>query len=167
MIDQFNVSKYLITVEKLAKSYANDYHDFNELFSEGQLALVEYLNKEDGSRPNLTGRLYSVIKHRITSLANTIDDNIDYNVDINSIIQDTSHIDSELLNDALNSIKDREKDIICKFYGLYTTRCTLSEIANEYHISKSCVKDIRKRGEKGIKQYLSSCGIFNYIDCEL
>lgn len=166
MYDQFDVSKYLSTVEKLAKRYANSYHDFDELFSEGQLALVEYLNKEDGSRPNLTGRLYSVIKNRITSLANIIDDNIDYNIDITSI-QDISHIDSELLNDALNSIKDRERDIICKFYGLYTTKLTLSEIAEEYHISKSRVKDIRNCGENRMKRYLSSCSIFNYIDCEL
>lgn len=166
MYDQFDIEKYLSTIRTIAEKYANDYHDADELFSEGQLTLVEYLKKETGSnRPNLKGRLYSVIKNKIKSLASTVDTHIEYDVDVYDI-RKQPNVNINLLNDALNHIKERERDVICKYYGLYSEQMTLEEIAEQYHISKSRVKDIRHSGENRMKKYLNDIGIFNYKDCE-
>lgn len=75
---------------------------------------------------------------------NLIDVLKDNQVDIITKIHNKNNI--KLLNEYLNDLTDREKEIIIKRYGLYNMKeKTQKEIAKELDISRSYVSRIEKR----------------------
>lgn len=166
MFDVKFIEEYLPTIEGLATKYQNEYHDYDELFSEGQLVLLEYLIKnKDDSRENLKGRLWSVINHRLRKLSEETN-NAENIVDLTKISYSNIILDVGSLYEAISSLKEREQEVISKYYGLNTNKQTLEEIGEFYGITKCRVKNIRKYAEYKIKQYLHNKGINNYSDCE-
>ena len=170
MLDSKLIAEYLPTIEGLAKKYENDYHDYDELYSEGQLVLVEYLTKNSNdSRANIKGRLWSVINHRLRKLSKEVDEYRDFDVNgdmIDLISRDPPNMDFTDLYNAINSLKEREQDVIKRYYGFDTNKQTLEEIGQTYNISKVRVKTIRQYAEYKIKTYLHSVGKDTYSDCE-
>ena len=75
---------------------------------------------------------------------NLIDILKDQSKDIAETLHTKNNID--LLNQYLNNLTEREREIVIKRYGLYNTKeMTQKEIAKELNISRSYVSRIEKR----------------------
>jgi predicted DNA-binding protein YlxM (UPF0122 family) len=67
------------------------------------------------------------------------------------------------LNNILDSLTERERDIILKRYGLEGKNLSLSEIAKNYGISRERVRQIQEKAIKKIKPLIESENIFREI----
>ena len=80
----------------------------------------------------------------------------DHSEDISSMLQKKEHL--ELVSRYLNHLSYREKEILCKRYGLMNQKeQTQKEIAKEMHISRSYVSRIEKRAlTKILKEFIKN-----------
>lgn len=158
MYDEDFVKSCIPIIESLANTYKNDYHDYDELFSEGQYRLITYLN----NRTSVTkGNVWNNLTYHLRRFANTRDDNIDYSIHIDDIICKPKNSQINLLNDALDSLTEREQDIVNKFYGITTNKYTLEQLAKEYKVNKERIRQIVKRSMEKMKEYLIK---HNYVN---
>lgn len=166
MIDEIFVEECLPIVSRFAKQYENEYHSYEDLYSEGSLLLIEYIANENYTKSDLKYNIYRYIKRTLKKISKTIDTNIDYNVNIENVIVNPVKVSTlKLIHRAINELSIRERDIICRYYGFNTNNETLESIGKSYGITRSRVDQIKCTAERRIKIHLNrqgyDCGEIN------
>ncbi|MBQ8218246.1 MAG: hypothetical protein IJZ79_02980 [Bacilli bacterium] len=154
MYDENIIINLMPKLKKLAAKYANEQHDEDELLSEGQLYLLEYLaNKQNAeNREQLSHKAYVSVNNRLkTFTSKPIEDTVALN-DCVIVISHYMSCDSEKLIALIKDIlSDKEFNIIMDYYGMYSNGKTCEEIAKEFGLSGSRISEIRRHAEYKIR----------------
>lgn len=164
------IERNLRLVAHIAKKYNNNKYLQEDLISIGTIGLIKAIDSyQINKKTKLASYASRCIENEILMhLRSTKKQNAE--VSLNEVIgtnQDGSEITLEelidnkeeplidqlykkdnliTLKDNLNILSNKEKDIIIKRYGLNnTTKMTQSEIAKQYHISRSYISRIEKK----------------------
>jgi RNA polymerase sigma factor (sigma-70 family) len=144
-------------------------NNYDDLFSEGLLTLVESKNSYNETKSKFTTYFfnqifYMVSKYNKQELKNTpIVDNYDFNLkasDFNledTILERLTPVNLNNLNKAISSLKEKEQDIIKKRFweGL-----SFSEIGVIYNKSKQAVQQMFQRVIEKLKHFFAGVDDF-------
>lgn len=166
MYNEQIIENLLPKISKLAEKHSNEYCDQDELFSEGQLYLVEYLYKRrsEANKQNIEANAYKAISHRLKQFA-------DKNVKTRSDEESLSDIvtfntipvyrDIEFIELLRTILSERELIVIERYYGLNTYKSTFDQIGKDLQCSAETVRLTTRKAEHKIRTYLKK----NNIDC--
>lgn len=159
--EQFILS-YLPIISKLANKYQNKFHDYEELYSEGQLLLLEYLHKNT-SNENLKRRVYAYIKGRLIKLSEENKD-VAYILDCKpediAVYIDSLPPESHFeLHKAMDSLKAQEKDVVSRYYGFLGNKETLRQIGRRYGVTGSYMGMVKRKAEAKIERKIRKSGV--------
>ncbi len=143
--------------------------DQNDLFQEGVIGLIKSVDKFDISknikfssfaRRCIKNEILMYIrrskKHIFTSTTNEIEI-IDYKNSeddwVNNISKD---YEKNMINDSLNHLSEREKEVVKKSYGIEFDKITQKKIAEELAISRSYVSRIVTKSKEKMKHYIET-----------
>lgn len=147
-MDNDSIKKYLKIIDKYAKYYENKHHDYDELFSEGQFKLIEFLDTNPvNTDHNIRRAIYTTIKN----LASTVDDYIDYSVDMNILAKRIKIVPHDTIHKLFYGLSDREKDILTKRFGTYGPILSIKEIAKIYNLSDGRIRQILNKTMEKIR----------------
>ncbi len=157
-------------VAHIVKKFETKYTDTDDLISIGTIGLIKGIDSySTNKKTKITTYAARCIENEILMYfrANkknnnnvSLNDSIGYDKEGNEInlidilkdqskdIAETLHTKNniDLLNQYLNNLTEREREIVIKRYGLYNTKeMTQKEIAKELNISRSYVSRIEKR----------------------
>ena len=162
MFDEKFIQDFMPSLIQIVKKYANDEHDEDELLSDGQLSMLEYLSGHCKSK-NLKYNLYRHLDNKLKKISEQHNED-QVNVDVDKLI--IVNVSDYNIEDVLDIMRDclstREFDIITSFYGIYTTDKTCRQIADEFNMDLERVKWLKKRAEMKIKKACDKSGICLY-----
>lgn len=154
MYDEQLIKNFMPKLQHLASKYANDTYDEDELLSEGQIYLLEYLaNKQNCTDKDLCNKAYASVNNRLkTFTTKNIPDKIALN-ECEISISLSPICDSDKLIQLLeNILTDKEFIIITEYYGILSNQKTCNEIAKYFGVSGSRISEIRRRAEYKIRR---------------
>ena len=162
MFDEKFIQDFMPSLIQIVKKYANDEHDEDELLSDGQLSMLEYLSGHCKSK-NLKYNLYRHLDSKLKKISEQHNED-QVNVDVDKLI--IVNVSDYNIEDVLDIMRDclstREFDIITSFYGIYTTDKTCRQIADEFNMDLERVKWLKKRAEMKIRKACDKSGICLY-----
>jgi RNA polymerase primary sigma factor len=62
---------------------------------------------------------------------------------------------------AMEGLSDREKDIVCSYFGIFGEQLTLAQIGDEYDLTKERIRQIKESAIRKIRH--NTDGIFQYL----
>lgn len=163
MYDEAFITQFMPKLKYLAEKYTNENYDENDLLSEGQIYLLEYLSskQQNLNKHNLSKLVYDSVDRRLKTFVNRkVDDNTEplteniVEITLNRVLKVEELI--QLLKDTLT---DREYTIITLYYGIVSDEKTIKDIAKMYKVTQERIKQIKVRAEKKIKTKLGENGI--------
>lgn len=160
MFDEKFIEEFMPSLMSLVKKYANEEHDEDELLSDGQMAMLEYLSNADRLKnKNLKHNLYTSLDAKLKRASAKHED--ENKVDFESISFVTIRTyDSDKLIEAIKEcLNEREFDILTSYYGIFTYSKTLEALAKEKHIAKERVRWIIHTSEDKIRKSFEKNGI--------
>ena len=164
MYNEQLITSFMPKLIKLAEKHADLQLDFDDILSEGQIYMLDYLQKHQNEQVD-EHNLYCSVDHRLkTFVTNKKKKKDEENlIPIDTVIViDTAH-NSERVESFLSLIKsfltEREFDIIAKSFGVYTTDATFADIAKEYNLSANRIKQIRDKAIVKIRVELAELNI--------
>lgn len=164
MYDEKLIMSFMPKLNKLANKYVNLQHDFNDVFSEGQLYMLDYLQTHQNEQIN-EHNLYCSVDHRLKTFVTNNKKKKDKEnvIPIDAVIIIDAVHNSERIESFLSLIKsfltEREFDIIAKSFGVYTISETFADIAKEYNLSANRIKQIRDKAIVKIRVELTALNI--------
>lgn len=138
---------------ELANKYANNYYLCEDLLSEGQLYLLEYLkNKQEYS---CNEDFYQSLDKKLNYIVNGCPKNLDY-------YEQHYKLSNEKLYDLIKkNLSPTEHKIIIEYYGFDGSCKSIKELSIKYNVSERDIIDVRCSAEDKIKKCFSKCGIKN------
>ena len=162
MFDEKFIQDFMPSLIQIVKKYANDEHDEDELLSDGQLSMLEYLSGHCKSK-NLKYNLYRHLDNKLKKISEQRnEDQVNVDVDKLVIVKVSDYNIEDVLDIMRDCLSTREFDIITGFYGIYTTDKTCRQIADEFNMDLERVKWLKKRAEMKIKKACDKSGICLY-----
>lgn len=162
MFDEKFIEEFMPSLMTLVKKYANEEHDEDELLSDGQLSMLEYLSKHCKSE-NLKYNLYRHLDNKLKKISEQHnEDQVNVDVDKIIIVKVSDYNIEDVLDIMRDCLSTREFDIVTSFYGIYTTDKTCRQIADEFNMDLERVKWLKKRAEMKIKKACDKSGICLY-----
>lgn len=162
MFDEKFIQDFMPSLIKIVKKYANDEHDEDELLSDGQLSMLEYLSGHCKSK-NLKYNLYRHLDNKLKKISEQHnEDQVNVDVDKLVIVKVSDYNIEDVLDIMRDCLSTREFDIITGFYGIYTTDKTCRQIADEFNMDLERVKWLKRRAEMKIKKACDKRGICLY-----
>ena len=158
MYDDELIIKFMPKLQKMAAQYANDQCDEDELVSEGQLMLLEYLsNRQDIPNNILYNKAYNSVSKRLktfaTSKLNNAIDTVSLNDCIIMVSQHYACDPEKLLQLLENILTEREFTIITNYYGIISDEKTCEELTKMFDLSISRISAIKRHAERKLKHY--------------
>ena len=164
MYNEQLITSFMPKLIKLAEKHADLQFDFDDVLSEGQIYMLDYLQKHQ-NEPVDEHNLYCSVDHRLKTFVTNKKKKKDEEdvIPIDTLIViDTDH-NSEGVESFLSLIKsfltEREFDIIAKSFGVYTISATFADIAKEYNLSVNRIKQIRDKAIVKIRVELAELNI--------
>lgn len=131
--------------------------DHDDLFSEAQMYLMEYLLTEPVIDKNFKKNMTLYIRRKMSNYVTAKKEILDNQVDITHIIYFDKSFDSLNVEQFLLAIRavlnEREFDILTKYFGIYGTPKTQVDIGKEYNITANRVGQIIHNSERKIRGY--------------
>ena len=158
MYDEKLIEDFLPTIYKLAEEHQKDYIDIDELYSEGLLAITEYLNSNNDCD------MYTFVQNRMMNYSNNVDEDRCL-IDVDLCYTDIIYINLHNLYDVLKKVlTPREHDIINRTYGLFGPSETYTNIAKDYHVTIERIRQLVNSSINKVKTYLIENNIYNIRD---
>lgn len=164
----------------LANKYRGKGVEFSELIAEANDGLMEAIEKFDLSQETkfITYAKWWIIQRLISSINNNYkhsgyelptdrnnqenedDENYEQNKNDydNLIIDEIDEVQNKYdkkyyVNTLLNLLTERERDIICRYYGLYGKKENLYNISDSYNLTSERIRQIMEGGMRKIRSY--------------
>jgi len=203
MMKENNIEKLVGENLNFVKSVANKYTgqgvEFDDLVSEGYMAMVQAAQKFDGSRGShfigyASPFIHKAMKQAIAqsgvcrvpknlqkqvarttnstvSIDTPLNDNthftlLDVIVNKDALMADDSAAFSQMMKDLQNCIEDldeREKEVIKKFYGINVGHLTLAAIGEDMGLKRERVRQIRDKALRKISKSATSKILKNFL----
>lgn len=152
MYDEKFIEQCMPQLVELAKKYANHSHDCEDLLSEGQLYLLEYLKNKQEYNCDTT-EFYQSLDEKLNYIVNGYPKTIDY-------YEQLYKISNERLYDLIKkNLSPTEHKIIIEYYGFCGKCKSTDELSKEYKVPKCDIIDIKCNAEDKIKKCFIKCGI--------
>lgn len=184
---EYLYNKYHFLIYRVIKDLhcqINSEEELEEYVFYGQVGLINAINNYNGEK-NTSTFFYKCIKNEImvdfkrkntnkrkinyiykNSLdGETLTDNTLYEmIPDESINIEEEYIKKEQyisLYKSINMLKPIYRDIICSYYGIYTERLTLEQIAKKYNITKQAINVKRQNAIKKLRKIMRKMGDLN------
>ena len=189
------VGENLNFVKSVANKYTGQGVEFDDLVSEGYMAMVQAAQKFDGSRGShfigyASPFIHKAMKQAIAqsvpknlqkqvarttnstvSIDTPLNDNthftlLDVIVNKDALMADDSAAFSQMMKDLQNCIEDldeREKEVIKKFYGINVGHLTLAAIGEDMGLKRERVRQIRDKALRKISKSATSKILKNFL----
>lgn len=157
--DEKFIEEFMPSLMNLVKKYANEEHDEDELLSDGQMAMLDYLsNKEHCKNKNLKKNLYESLNRKLKNISTTHDDNkVEFDEVTFGVIR--TYDPDKLIDYIKEFLTDREFDLLTSYYGIFTYRKTLETLSKEFKLSREGVRWIIRRSENKVRQAFEENGL--------
>ena len=159
MFDEKFIEEFMPSLMSLVKKYANEEHDEDELLSDGQMAMLDYLSKEEHCKnKHLKKNLYESLNRKLKNISKKHDDT---KVDFESIsfVTIRTYDSDKFIETIKECLNEREFDLLTGYYGIFTYSKTLEALAKEKHIAKERVRWIIRKSEDKIRKSFEKNGI--------
>lgn len=159
MYDETFIKEFMPSLMTLVKKYANCEHDEDELLSDGQMAMLDYLSKEEHCKnKNLKKNLYESLNRKLKNISEKHDDN---KVEFDSVtFRVIKTYDPEKLVEYIKEcLTDREFDLLTGYYGIFTHNKTLETLSKECNLTRERVRWIIHSSENKIRKSFEKNGI--------
>lgn len=159
MFDEKFIEEFMPSLNTLAKKYANEEHDEDELLSDGQMAMLEYLSNTDRLKnKNLKRNLYHSLYLKLKRASAKHEDE-KVNIELVSSMDIRTYESDNFIDAIKECLSKREFDILTSYYGIFTYRKTSIAIAKENHITSQGVLWIIHTSKDKIRKSFEKNGI--------
>lgn len=160
MFDEKFIEEFMPSLMTLVKKYANEEYDEDELLSDGQMAMLEYISDTDRLKnKNLKRNLYGSLDSKLKLTSAKHEDENKVNIESVSFIVIRTYDSDKFIKAIKDCLNKREFDILTSYYGIFTYSKTLEAIAKEKHITRAGVCWIIHESEDKIRQSFEKNGI--------
>ena len=158
MFDEKFIEEFMPSLMTLVKKYANEEHDEDELLSDGQWSMLEYLRSHKDDNKNLKKNLYASLENKLRKISEKHEEE---KVSFDSIqFVTVKTIDPEKFIERIKEcLNNKEFKILTDYYGVFTNSKTLKEIAKESNASEEHIRWTIKYAENKIRKSFKNCGI--------
>lgn len=160
MFDEKFIEEFMPSLMTLVKKYANEEHDEDELLSDGQMAMLEYLSNADRLKnKNLKRNLYHSLDLKLKLASAKHEDENKVNIGLVSFMDIRTYDSDKFIEAIKECLNKREFDILTSYYGIFTYSKTLEAIAKEKHMTSQGVHWIIRTSEDKIRKSFEENGI--------
>ena len=150
------INECMTVIEQLTENNAGEV-DRDDLFSEAQMYLMEYLLTEPVVDKDFKKKMTVYVNNKISDYIKSKKKVFNDQVDFTHLIYFDESFNSLNIEQFLLAIQavlnEREFDMLTKYFGIYSTPKTQIDIGKEYNISPNRVGQIIHNSERKIRRY--------------
>lgn len=162
--DTNTIQSYIPIVKSIAKKYATNNNEYEDLVSEGYVYMLYYMNNHDTI---VKSNFYNALDSKIKNYINRIAKNNLVVTDIENVTYTTNPIlldKRKMNNDIKELLSEREYYVIVHYFGIFGEKQSLVEISKAYNISSERIRVTKVKALNKIRAYLAKLGIYSIED---